>query len=140
MSFLVALSVAVNVSLYAKTCKALNGSEFNFTWIPCSGGPIIYHSTKLMDENHREIYPIVAAKSFIRLTNITNTGEHDNLVQCNKTIECPIKHGKKESPVTFDLSQIRFFTKTHPNNKRYRIQLGLLIRKRTYIHVLIFGL
>lgn len=51
MLFLIVLFAAVNVFQCEKTCKAPNGTESNFVWIPCSGGPIIYHNIKLMDAN-----------------------------------------------------------------------------------------
>lgn len=54
----------------------------------------------------------------------------DNLVQCNKSIECPIKPGKQELPVTFDLSEIRFLIKILPNNIPYRIQLEIVNQEK----------
>ncbi|VDK79627.1 unnamed protein product [Litomosoides sigmodontis] len=160
MLFLVVLFTAADMSLSEIACKAPNGTESNFVWIPCSGGPIIYHNITLMDKNHTEIYPIVAIKPFIILANITNTGEQydnlessiklykwggwlgcawhriptfgilDNLVQCNKSIGCPIKPGEQELPVTFDLSEIRFLIKILPNNIPYRIQLEIVNQEK----------
>ncbi|MCP9258868.1 hypothetical protein DINM_001863 [Dirofilaria immitis] len=136
-------------------CKAPNGIESNFSWIPCSGGPIIYHNITLVDENYTQIYPIDAWKPFIILANITNTGEQinnlqssiklykwggwlgcswyrvptfgilDNLVRCNKSIECPIKSGQQQLPVTFDLNEIRFLIRILPNNVPYKIQIEI---------------
>ncbi|KAM3724222.1 Transcriptional regulatory protein [Dirofilaria immitis] len=131
MLFLILLFIAVNISPCEMICKAPNGIESNFSWIPCSD---------------TQIYPIDAWKPFIILANITNTGEQinnlqssiklykwggwlgcswyrvptfgilDNLVRCNKSIECPIKSGQQQLPVTFDLNEIRFLIRILPNN------------------------
>ncbi|KAK6100756.1 hypothetical protein QQG55_1960 [Brugia pahangi] len=155
MLFVIALFAVAKVSLCEITCKAPNGTESNFVWTTCSDGPIIYHNITLMDENYNERYPIIAIKPFIILANITNTGEQydnlessiklykwggwlgcgwhriptfgilDNLVQCNKSIRCPIKPGKQELPVTLDLSEFRFFIKVLPDNIPYRMQIEI---------------
>lgn len=51
MLFLIVLFTAADISLSEIACKAPNGTESNFVWIPCSGGPIIYHSITLVDKN-----------------------------------------------------------------------------------------
>ncbi|CAG9532993.1 unnamed protein product [Cercopithifilaria johnstoni] len=160
MLFLILLFSAANLSLCETTCKAPNGTESHFVWIPCSDGPIIYHSLTVMNKNYTEIYPIVAIKPFIILANITNTGKQydnlessiklykwggllgcswhriptfgilDNLVQCNKSIKCPIESGKQELSVLFDLSDIRFFLQILPNNIPYRIELEIFDQEK----------
>uniref|UniRef100_A0A1I7VBN5 MD-2-related lipid-recognition domain-containing protein n=1 Tax=Loa loa TaxID=7209 RepID=A0A1I7VBN5_LOALO len=110
--------------------------------------------------NLHKIYSIVARKPFIILADITNTGKQydnlkssiklykwggwlgckwhriptfgilDDLVQCNKSVQCPVKPGKQKFPVMFDLSEIRFLIKMLPDNKPYRIQVEIVNQEK----------